>query len=71
VPTNVTIIQTSGFIRAKPDKALDLEASRRLLVDVVSAIRQAGEHNVLIDTRAAEREGVHRLRRSDLVAHHA
>jgi hypothetical protein len=53
VPTNVTIVQTSDFIRAKPDQALDLEASRRLLVDVVSAIRRAGEHNVLIDTRAA------------------
>jgi hypothetical protein len=31
---------------------LDLDASRKLLVEVVSAIRGAGEHNVLIDTRA-------------------
>jgi hypothetical protein len=53
VPTNVTIIRTRDFIRARPDGALDIEASRTLLVDVVSAMRQAGEHNVLIDTRAA------------------
>jgi hypothetical protein len=53
VPTNITIVQTSDFIRARPDGALDLEASRKLLLEVVSAIRRAGEHNVLIDTRAA------------------
>ena len=51
--TNIAIIQTRDFIRAMPDGALDFEASVRLLVDVVSAMRRAGEHNVLIDTRAA------------------
>jgi hypothetical protein len=54
VPTNITIVQTRDFIRARPDGALDLDASRQLLVDVVAAVRTAGEHNVLIDTRAAE-----------------
>jgi hypothetical protein len=53
VPTNITIIQTGDFIRARPDGALDLDASRQLLVDVVAAIRRAGEDNVLIDTRVA------------------
>ena len=53
MPTNFAIIQTRDFIRARPDGALDLDASRKLLVEVVSAIRSAGEHNVLIDTRAA------------------
>ena len=53
MPTNIAIIQTRDFIRAKPDGALDLDASRKLLVEVVSAIRRAGERNVLIDTRAA------------------
>jgi hypothetical protein len=42
---------------------LDLDASRRLLVKVVSAIRRAGEHNALIDTRAAAPT---RLSRTDL-----
>jgi hypothetical protein len=63
VPTSIAIVQTGDFIRARPDGALDLEASRTLLVDVVSAIRRAGEHNVLIDTRAAAPT---RLTRSDL-----
>jgi hypothetical protein len=63
VATNIAIIQTDDFIRAKPDGVLDLEASRKLLVDVVSAIRRVGEHNVLIDTRAAAPT---RLSRADL-----
>ena len=53
MPTNIAIIQTHDFIRARSDGALDLETSRKVLVDVVSAIRKSGEHNVLIDTRAA------------------
>jgi hypothetical protein len=63
VPTNIAIVETRDFIRARPDGALDLDASRTLLVEVVSAIRRAGEHNVLIDTRAAP---LTPLSRSDL-----
>ena len=63
MPTNIAIIHTRDFIRARPDGALDLEASRKLLVEVVSAMRSAGEHNVLIDTRAAAPT---RLSRDDL-----
>ena len=58
MPTNIAIIHTRDFIRAKADGALNLEASRKLLVDVVSAIRTAGEHNALIDTRAAAPTGL-------------
>lgn len=61
--TNIAIVHTSDFIRVRPDGVLDLEASRKLLVDVVSAIRRVGEHNVLIDTRAAAPT---RLSRADL-----
>ena len=63
MPTNIAIIQTRDFIRARPDGALDLDASRKLLVEVVSATRRAGEHNVLVDTRAAAPT---RLSRTDL-----
>lgn len=52
MPTNITIVHTRDFIRAQPDGSLDLDTSRKLLVDVVSAMRTAEEHNVLIDTRA-------------------
>ena len=63
MPTNIAIVHTRDFIRATPDGVLDLEASRKLLVDVVSTIRRVGEHNVLIDTRAAAPT---RLSRTDL-----
>ena len=63
MPTNIAIVHTSDFIRARPDGVLDLEASRKLLVDVVSAIRRVGDRNVLIDTRAAAPA---RLSRTDL-----
>ncbi len=53
MPTNIAIVQTTDFVRARSDGALDIEASRKLLIEVVSAIRSAGVHNVLIDTRAA------------------
>lgn len=53
VPTNITIVQTGDFVRAKPDGRLDFDTSRKLLVGVVSAMRTTEEHNALIDTRAA------------------
>jgi hypothetical protein len=53
MPTNITIVQAGDFIRARPDGKADLDASRQLLVDVVSAMRTTDAHNVLIDTRAA------------------
>ena len=63
MPTNVAIVHTSDFIRATADGRLDLDLSRKLLVGVVSATQSAGEHNVLIDTRAAAPT---RLSRTDL-----
>lgn len=63
MPTNITIVHTHDFVRARSNGELDLDVSRRLLVDVVSAMRKSGEHNVLIDTRAAAPT---RLTRTDL-----
>ena len=63
MPTNIAIVHTSDFIRATADGRLDLDLSRKLLVEVVSATQSAGEHNVLIDTRAAAPT---RLSRTDL-----
>ena len=34
MPTSIAIVHTSAFIRAMADGVLDLEASRKLLVDV-------------------------------------
>ena len=63
MPTNIAIVHTSDFIRATADGRLDLDLSRKLLAEVVSATQSAGEHNVLIDTRAAAPT---RLSRTDL-----
>jgi hypothetical protein len=63
MPTNITVVHTRDFIRARSDGGLDLDASRKLLIDVVSAMRTAQEQNVFIDTRAAAPT---RLSRNDL-----
>jgi len=54
MPTNIKIIQTQDFIRAAPDGALDVTASRDLLKDLVRKFDTAGQYHVLVDTREAE-----------------
>jgi hypothetical protein len=51
VPANVLIIPYPNFIRATPDSAPELGASRRLLLAFVAAMREARLHHVLIDIR--------------------
>ncbi len=54
MPTNIKIIQTQDFIRAQPDGALDLTASRNLLKELVSEMVTAHKYRVLVDTRTAD-----------------
>ena len=54
MPTNIRIIHTRDFIRAKPDGILDLSASRSLLKDLVTQFDTAGRYRVLVDLRGAE-----------------
>ncbi len=54
MPTNIRIIQTQDFIRANPDGALDLTASRNLLKDLVSEMVTGHKYRVLVDTRIAD-----------------
>jgi hypothetical protein len=54
MPTNIKIIHTQDFIRAKPDGALDFTASRNLLKDLVTGFDTAGKYHVLVDTRGAD-----------------
>lgn len=54
MPTNIKIIHTQDFIRAKPDGVLDLTASRNLLKDLVTESETAGKYHVLVDTRGAD-----------------
>ena len=53
MPTNIQIIHTEDFIRAKPDGSLDFAASRSLLKELVSEAETAGTYHVLLDTREA------------------
>ena len=54
MPTNIKIIHTQDFIRAKPDGVLDLSASRDLLKDLIAEFDTAGKYHVLVDTRGAD-----------------
>jgi hypothetical protein len=54
MPTNIKIIHTRDFIRAKPDGVLDLAASRNLLRELVTEFDTAGKYHVLVDTRGAD-----------------
>ena len=51
MPTNVKIIHARDFIRATPGGVLDLQASERLLLDIVDASGQVPDVDVLLDTR--------------------
>jgi hypothetical protein len=53
VPTNIRIIHTQDFIRAKPGGVLDLTTSRNLLKDLATESGTAGKYLLLIDTRGA------------------
>jgi hypothetical protein len=51
MPTNVTVIQQSEFVRARPDGTIDFEAGERLLSQIAEAYEAAGGCEVLLDVR--------------------
>jgi hypothetical protein len=53
MPTDIRIIRTQDFIRAKPDGVLDLATSRDLLKDLAIESQKAGKYLLLVDTRGA------------------
>ncbi len=53
MPTNIKIIRTQDFIRAKSDGTLDLKASLNLLNDLVGVLETAGKYHILVDVRRA------------------
>lgn len=54
MPTNIKIIRTQDFIRAKTDGVLDLAASRNLLKELAAESKATGIYCLLVDTRGAE-----------------
>jgi hypothetical protein len=51
MPTNVTVIQQSEFVRARPDGTIDFELGERLLMQIAQAYEAAGGCEVLLDVR--------------------
>ena len=66
MPTDLTIVHPEDFIRATQTGALDLDASRELLRGIVSRLKAAGVHHVLIDLRQTT-PGEH-LSKSELIS---
>ncbi len=53
MPIDIRNIHAQEFIRTAPDGELDLEASKRLLLEIVSASEPSDDYEVLLDTRGA------------------
>jgi hypothetical protein len=55
MPTNIRIIHAHEFVRATPDGELDLEASKKGLIEIASAAAHARlvDYDILLDTRKA------------------
>ena len=52
--TNMRIIHAKDFIKVTPDGKLDLQESRKLLIEIASAPVPLVDHEIIIDTRKAE-----------------
>jgi len=54
MPTNIRIIHAHDFIKATPEGTLDLENSKKLLVEIAADSSTSGDHEILLDTRMAQ-----------------
>ena len=54
MPTNVKVIQSHEFVRARPGGVLNIEASEALLLEIAKAAEGLDKAEILIDTRRAE-----------------
>ncbi len=53
MPSDVRVIHAHEFLRSTEDGRLDLEESKRLLVEIASASPPSKHYDVLVDTRNA------------------
>jgi len=54
MPCSIRIIHAQDFIKATPEGTLDLENSKKLLVEIASGSSTLGDHEILLDTRKAQ-----------------
>jgi hypothetical protein len=56
MPTNIRIIHAHEFIKATPEGHLDLEESKKLLMEIASASAPLLDYEIILDTRKAQTE---------------
>jgi hypothetical protein len=54
--TNIRIIRAHDFIRATPEGQLDLEKSKKLLMEIATASAPLVDYEIIVDTRKAQVE---------------
>ena len=56
MPVNIRIIHAHDFIKATPEGRLDLEESKKLLIEIASASAPLVDYHMILDTRKAQSE---------------
>jgi hypothetical protein len=56
MPSDIRIIHAHEFIEATPDGKLDLERTKKMLIEIASASAPSNDYDVLVDTRDAHAE---------------
>jgi hypothetical protein len=56
MPTDIRIIHAHDFIKATPEGHLDLEESKKLLMEIASVSAPLVDYEIILDTRKAELE---------------
>lgn len=54
MPTNIRVIHAHDFITATPEGQLDLESSKKLLVEIAAAAAPLLDYDVVLDTRGVQ-----------------
>jgi hypothetical protein len=53
MPANIRIIHAHEFMKASPEGKLNLEESKKLLIEIASASAPLADYDIILDTRKA------------------
>jgi hypothetical protein len=56
MPTNIKIIHAHEFIKATPEGHIDLEKSKKLLIEMATVSAPLFDYEIILDTRKAQSE---------------
>ncbi len=54
MPANIRIVHAHDFLKATAEARLDLEASKKLLIEVAAASATLPDYHIILDTRKAQ-----------------